>query len=63
MNIKKWLSPPIDDRIVLKMIDLLRKFTLEYDIDNLSEENELLNYLLQHNYETLITNFQVLVTL
>ncbi len=45
------------------MIDLLRKFTLEQDIDKLSEENELLSFLLKYDYETLIANFQVLVIL
>jgi len=40
------------------MIDLLRKFTLEQDIDIPSEENELLGFLLKHDYETLIANFQ-----
>ena len=45
------------------MIDLLRKFTLEQDIDKLSEENELISFLLKHDYETLIANFQVLVIL
>ena len=41
------------------MLDLLRLFTLERDVENKDFDNELLGLLFRHDYEAVIKNIQV----